>query len=50
MKKLYEAPVAELVSFDTEEVLAASINPIIDSKDNESAKNPAGGFGSVTLW
>lgn len=54
MKKIYEAPLAKTVSFETEEILGISFTgsgTILDDSDsNASSKNPATDFGSVTLW
>lgn len=52
MKKNYVAPEVKAIVLETEEILSASYNPIMDSTGNQSTENPATDFGSIgiPLW
>lgn len=49
MKKTYVTPAILQVSFDTEEILAFSTNPIIPDNSNKSGED-AKDFGSISLF
>lgn len=48
MKK-YEAPEAQLILLEKEEILADSANPTIGKGDQKDGST-ATGFGSIPLW
>ena len=52
MKKTYNAPCAELTSFDTEEILDISFTgtgSVLEEK-TEADKKPASDFGNISLF
>ena len=52
MKKIYEAPSAELTSFDTEEILGISYtgNGSVLTEKTAADQAAAGSFGAVDLF
>lgn len=51
MKKIYSAPSAESVSFDTEDVLEISFTGTgVKPLDEKKPENPAKDFGNVSLF
>ncbi len=52
MKKIYEAPSAELTCFDTEEILGISYtgNGSVLEEKTDADKSASGDFGSVDLF
>lgn len=50
MKKYYDAPRAELVSLETDEILAISGNVLLENVENITNKEPAKDFGDISLW